>query len=49
MGIRDEKAIRNLLNIPATEVIISVIAVGYPDIDPQMPQRKTNEEIAKYY
>lgn len=49
MGIRDEKAIRNLLEIPAEETIISVISVGYPDIDPEMPKRKSNEEIAKYY
>lgn len=49
MGIRDEKSIRKLLNIPAEETVISVISVGYPDIDPEMPKRKTNEEIATYY
>ncbi|MGN1183035.1 MAG: nitroreductase family protein, partial [Faecalibacillus sp.] len=49
MGIRDEKTIRSLLNIPENEMIISVIAVGYPDIDPEMPKRKSNEEIVKYY
>ena len=49
MGIRNEKAMRNLLDIPASEIILSVIAVGYPDIDPEMPKRQTNEEIAKYY
>lgn len=49
MGIRDEKAIRKLLEIPEDEVIISVISVGYPDIDPEMPKRKSNDEIAKYY
>ena len=49
MGIRDEKAIRNLLNIPADETIVSVISLGYPDIDPEMPKRKSNIEIATYY
>lgn len=49
MGIRDEKAIRNLLTIPADETIVSVISVGYPDIEPEMPKRKSNEEIATFY
>lgn len=49
MGIRDEREIRKLLEIPAEEIIISVISVGYPDIDPEMPKRKTNADIAKYY
>lgn len=49
MGIRDEKAIRELLNIPAQETIISVIGIGYPDIEPTMPQRKTIEEVSTFY
>lgn len=49
MGIRDEKAIRALLNIPAEETIVSVISVGFPDIDPEMPKRKDIDEIAEFY
>lgn len=49
MGIRDERSIRQLLEIPANEMIVSVIAVGYSDIDPQRPPRKTVEEITHYY
>lgn len=49
MGIRDEKAIRALLNIPAEETIVSVISVGFPDIDPEMPKRKDIDEITKFY
>lgn len=49
MGIRDEKAIRNLLSIPVDETIVSVIAVGYPAIKPEMPKRKSNEDIAVFY
>ena len=32
MGIRDERAIRELLEIPVQETIVSVIGVGYPNI-----------------
>ena len=49
MGIRDEKQIRQLLDIPSEETIVSVIAVGYSDIEPTMPKRKTIEEVSKYY
>ena len=47
MGIRDERAIRELLEIPVQETIVSVIGVGYPNIEPSMPKRKTIEEVSK--
>lgn len=49
MGIRDEKQIRQLLDIPSEETIVAVISVGYSDIEPTMPKRKTIEEVSKYY
>lgn len=49
MGIRDERAIRELLEILAQETIVSVIGVGYPDIEPSMPKRKTIEEVSTFY
>lgn len=49
MGIRDERTIRELLEIPAQETIVSVIGVGYPDIEPDMPKRKTIEEVSTFY
>ena len=49
MGIRDERAIRDLLEIPVQETIVSVIGVGYPDIEPSMPKRKTIEEVSTFY
>ena len=48
MGIRDEKAIREFLDIPETEQVVAVIAVGYGNKDMARPQRKTVEEIAKF-
>ena len=49
MGIRDERTIREFLEIPAQETIVSVIGVGYPDIEPSMPKRKTIEEVSTFY
>lgn len=49
MGIRDETAIRNILHINEDEIIVSVLALGYRDIEPKMPKRKEVEEITKYY
>lgn len=45
MGIYDEQKIREFLSIPEDEVVVAVIAVGYPDIEPVMPKRKSVEDI----
>lgn len=49
MGIRDEVKIKEILNISEDEIVVSVIGLGYADIDPEMPKRKTVEDIAKFY
>lgn len=49
MGIRDGEAIRNFLDVPENEQIVSVIAVGYGAKDVQMPKRKSVSEIVKFY
>ena len=49
IGIRDEKKIREILGVDDNEMIVSVIAVGYKDIEPAMPKRKTVEDITKVY
>ncbi len=49
MGIRDSKKIKDTLNIPETEAVVSVIGVGYSEEIPQMPKRKTVEEITKFF
>ena len=45
MGIYDEQKIREFLSIPEDETVVAVIAVGYPDIEPAMPKRKSVEDI----
>lgn len=48
MGIRNAGKLRELLEIPAEQEIVSVIAVGYPAAAPQMPARKTLAEVARF-
>lgn len=48
MGIRDEVRLKELLDIDDTQDILSVIAVGYGDIEPEMPKRKDVDDIAKF-
>ena len=49
MGIRDEAKIRGLLQIPAEETVVSVIALGYAATEAQKPKRKDVEEILKVF
>jgi len=49
MGIRDESKLKEFLNINENEIIVSVISVGYRDIEPVKPQRKEVENIATFY
>lgn len=49
MGLRKEDAIREMLNVPATQRIVSVIAVGKGAIAPEKPERKMIGEILKTF
>ena len=49
MGIRDNEKIKEVLNIPETEAVVSVIGVGYSNAEPAMPKRKAIENIAKFF
>ena len=50
MGIRDGAKAREILNIPETETVVSIIAVGYPAGDlPEKPKRKEPEDILKFF
>lgn len=49
MGIRDSEKIRKELNIPETETVVSVIAVGYGTVAPAKPKRKDVDDILKFY
>lgn len=48
MGLYDEQEIRKILEIPQNQIIVAVLSLGYPDIEPIIPQRKDIEEIVKF-
>ncbi len=49
MGIRDGEKLRKEFDIPKTEAVVSVIAVGYTDSEIVRPKRKSVEDFAKFY
>ena len=49
MGIRYPDAIRECLNIPENEDVVSVIAVGYRDEEPTDRPRKELDEVVKFF
>lgn len=49
MGIRDENKIRELLNIPEDQILVSVIAIGISDEQPEKPPRKNINDITVFY
>ena len=49
MGLRDEEKIRQMLQIPEEECIVSVIAVGKRASEPALGKRKDLSEVAKFF
>ena len=49
MGLREADKLREILNIPESETIVAVIAVGKAAEEPIRPQRKEIDEIAKFF
>lgn len=49
MGIFDEDGITELLNIPEDQELAALIAIGYPESEPEPPKRKSARELLVYY
>ena len=49
MGLREADRLREILNIPETETIVSVIAVGKAAEEPTRKPRKSLGEITKFF
>ena len=48
MGIRDADKIREFCDIPESETVVAVIAVGVPGEEPGRPKRKETGDIVKF-
>ena len=48
MGIWDEDGITKLLKLPDDQELAALIAVGWPDVDPDVPMRKSVDELLPY-
>ncbi len=48
LGIFDEEKITELLEIPETQELMCLVALGYPDINPEAPKRKTADVLLTY-
>ncbi len=49
MGIRDADKLREVLEIPESEMVVAVIAVGYAAAPAEKPKRKTPQDIVKVF
>ena len=49
MGMRDADKLRELFTIPENETIMAVIALGYRAEEPNRPERKSLDEIVKFF
>ncbi len=48
LGIFDTEKISELLEIPDSRELMCLIALGYPDIEPKAPARKSVEDLLTY-
>lgn len=48
MGLWDEDEITKLLDIPDSQELAALIAIGYPDEEPEAPRRKSVEDLLTY-
>lgn len=49
MGMRDGEGLRLLLGISENETVMAVIALGYRAEEPNRPERKSMEEVVKFF
>ena len=49
MGIRNGEKLRELLEIPVSQEVVAVIAVGKSEQNPDKPKRKPTEDITKFF
>ncbi len=48
LGIFDDQKVAEAIGLPETEKVGAMLALGYYDVTPEMPKRKSLEEVVKY-
>lgn len=48
LGIFDEEKVANVIDLPKSEKIGALLALGYYDVIPEMPKRKSLEDVIRY-
>ncbi len=48
MGIFDDDQVGEAVSIPEGQQVAAIIAVGYPKFTPEVPKRKSVEELISY-
>lgn len=49
MGMRDGDGLRSLFGIPESESVMAVIALGYRAEEPNRPERKSLDEVVRFF
>jgi len=48
MGMYDIDKAAEILDVPEGQLLMALIAIGYPDEDPAVPKKKTVEDLLKF-
>lgn len=48
LGIFDEDKVREIIGLPEDKNVSALIAIGYPDEEPEAPRRKTAEDLLEF-
>ncbi|MDD3403337.1 MAG: nitroreductase family protein [Hespellia sp.] len=48
MGIYDEEKVKEVLELPDSLSVSALVAVGYPDQQPEVPERKSVEDLITF-
>jgi nitroreductase len=48
LGYFDEEEVAKVVNLPEGQKLAAMVAIGVPDEIPEMPRRKSVEELLKY-
>lgn len=48
MGIFEDAKVKEYIDVPEGQEVMALIAIGYPDEEPQAPKRKTVEDLLTF-